>query len=97
MKVDVELPEIEGNGDEATVSFWYVDEDEAVEEGEDLVEMITDKTTFNINAPITGRLVEIHVQEGDVVKVGDILATLETEEEEEDEDEEENEDEDEEE
>lgn len=91
----MELPEIEGNGDEATVSFWYVDEDEAVEEGEDLVEMITDKTTFNINAPTTGRLVEIHVQEGDVVKVGDILATLETEEEV-DEDEEENEDEDEE-
>ncbi|MCF6149586.1 MAG: biotin/lipoyl-binding protein [Candidatus Kuenenia sp.] len=86
MKVEVELPEIEGNGDEATVSFWYVEEDEEVEEGEDLVEMITDKTTFNINAPVTGRLVEIYVQEGDVVKVGDIIATLETDEEEEDED-----------
>lgn len=85
MKVEVELPEIEGNGDEATVSFWYVEEDEEVEEGEDLVEMITDKTTFNINAPVTGRLVEIYVQEGDVVKVGDILATLETDEDEEEE------------
>ncbi|MBM4053563.1 MAG: biotin/lipoyl-binding protein [Planctomycetes bacterium] len=85
MKVEVELPEIDGNGDEATVSFWYVEEDEEVEEGEDLVEMITDKTTFNIHAPVTGRLVEIYVQEGDVVKVGDIIATLETEEDEEDE------------
>jgi len=92
MKVEVELPEIEGNGAEATVSFWYVEEDEEIEEGEDLVEMITDKTTFNVSAPVTGRLVEIHVQEGDEVKVGDIIATLETEEEFEDEDEEEFED-----
>jgi len=95
MRVEVELPEVdENNGDEATVSFWYVDEDEEVEEGEDLVEMITEKTTFNVTAPVSGRLVEIIVQEGDVVKVGDTMAILETEEEEE-EDEEEDEDEDE--
>ena len=93
MRVEVELPEVdENNGDEATVSFWYVDEDEEVEEGEDLVEMITEKTTFNVTAPVSGRLVEIIVQEGDVVKVGDTMAILETEEEEE-EDEEEDEDE----
>ncbi|NUO09291.1 MAG: biotin/lipoyl-binding protein [Candidatus Brocadia sp.] len=102
MRVEVELPDVEGNnGDEATVSFWYVEEDEEVEEGEDLVEMITEKTTFNVTAPVSGRLLEILTQEGDVVKVGDIMAILETEEdeeeeEEEDEEEEEEEDEDEE-
>lgn len=97
MRVEVELPEVESdNGDEATVSFWYVEEDEEVEEGEDLVEMITDKTTFNINAPVSGRLVEILVQEGDVVKVGDTMALLETEDDDfEDEDEDDGEDEDE--
>jgi len=98
MRVEVELPEVEGNnGDEATVSFWYVEEDEEVEEGEDIVEMITEKTTFNVTAPVSGRLVEIFAQEGDVVKIGDIMAILETEDEDgEDEDEEEDEDEDEE-
>jgi pyruvate dehydrogenase E2 component (dihydrolipoamide acetyltransferase) len=96
MRVEVELPEVEGNnGDEATVSFWYVEEDEEVEEGEDLVEMITEKTTFNVTAPVSGRLLEILAQEGDVVKVGDVMAILETEEEEEEEEEEEDEDEDE--
>jgi pyruvate dehydrogenase E2 component (dihydrolipoamide acetyltransferase) len=90
MRVEVELPEVdENNGDEATVSFWYVDEDEEVEEGEDLVEMITEKTTFNVTAPVSGRLVENIVQEGDVVKVGDTMAILETEDEEEEEEEEE--------
>ena len=82
MRVEVELPEVgENNGDEATVSFWYIEEDEEVEEGEDIVEMITEKTTFNITAPVSGRLVEILAQEGDVVKIGDIVAILETEEE----------------
>ncbi|MCK6469895.1 MAG: biotin/lipoyl-binding protein [Candidatus Brocadia sinica] len=93
MRVEVELPEVEGNnGDEATVSFWYVEEDEEVEEGEDLVEMITEKTTFNVTAPVSGRLLEILAQEGDVVKIGDIMAILETEEEEEEEEEEDDDD-----
>lgn len=92
MRVEVELPEVEGNnGDAATVSFWYVEEDEEVEEGEDIVEMITEKTTFNVTAPVSGRLVEILAQEGDVVKVGDIMAILEAEEEEEEEEEKEEE------
>ena len=95
MRVEVELPEVEGNnGDEATVSFWYVEEDEEVEEGEDLVEMITEKTTFNVTAPVSGRLLEILAQEGDVVKIDDIMAILETEEEEEEEEEEEDDDDD---
>ncbi|OOP57526.1 MAG: hypothetical protein AYP45_03010 [Candidatus Brocadia carolinensis] len=93
MRVEVELPEVGGNnGDEATVSFWYVEEDEEVEEGEDLVEMITEKTTFNVTAPVSGRLLEILAQEGDVVKIGDIMAILETEEDEEEEEEEEEDD-----
>ena len=95
MRVEVEFPEVEGNsGDEATVSFWYVDEDEEVEEREDIVEMITEKTTFNVTAPVSGRLAEIIAQEGDVVKIGDIMAILETEDEESDDDEEEEDDDD---
>ena len=89
MRVEVELPEVgENNGAEATVSFWYVEEDEEVEQGEDLVEMLTEKTTFNVTAPVSGRLVEILAQEGDAVKIGDIVAIRETEEEEEEEEEE---------
>jgi pyruvate/2-oxoglutarate dehydrogenase complex dihydrolipoamide acyltransferase (E2) component len=89
MKVEVELLDLVGeDADEATVSCWYFEEDEEIHEGEDLVEMLTDKATFNITAPVTGRLVEILAQEGDVVKVGDVVATLETVEEEEEEEEE---------
>lgn len=87
MKFEVELLALgEEDVDEATVSCWYFEEEEEVNKGDTLVEMLTDKSTFNITAPVTGRLVEILAQEGDVVKVGDVVAILETEEEEEEED-----------
>ena len=85
MRIEVELHEIEAGAGEATICSWYVDEDDEVEEGEDLVELLADEVTFSVLAPATGKLVEILAQEGDVVKVGDILAILETEEEEEEE------------
>lgn len=83
MRIEVELPEIEA--EEVTICSWYVDEDDEVEEGEDLVELLADEATFSIPAPAAGKLVEIVAKEGDVVKVGDVLAILETEEEEEEE------------
>jgi pyruvate dehydrogenase E2 component (dihydrolipoamide acetyltransferase) len=83
MRIEVELPEIEA--EEATICSWYVDEDDEVEESEDLVELLAGEVTFSIPAPAAGKLVEIVAKEGDVVKVGDVLAILETEEEEEEE------------
>jgi pyruvate dehydrogenase E2 component (dihydrolipoamide acetyltransferase) len=85
MRVEVELLDLGGEDVivEATVSCWYFEEDEEVNEGEDLVEMLTDKSTFNITATVSGRLIEVLAQEGDVVKVGDVVAIIEVEEEEE--------------
>lgn len=76
--MEVRLPELgEDAQDTAKVSFWYYDIGERVEEGEDLVEMVTDKATFNLPAPVTGTLKEIVVGEGGEAKVGDILAHIE--------------------
>ena len=76
--MEVKLPELgEDAGDSAKVSFWYYDEGEKVEEGEDLVEMVTDKATFNVPAPVSGDLKEIFIGEGDEAKVGDVLAVIE--------------------
>ena len=81
MRVDVTLPDLgEDAGDEATVSYFYLEVGEKVEEGADLVEMATDKATFNVPSPVSGKLVEINVGEDDVVKVGEKLAVIETEE-----------------
>ncbi len=75
---EVKLPDLgEDGGNEAIVSLWHFEEGDGVHEGDDLVEMTTDKATFNIQTPMTGVLAEIVVDEGDTVEVGEILAILE--------------------
>ena len=77
--MNIVLPEIGEGVVEATVSFWHADKGEDVNEGDDLVEMITDKATFNVPVPAKGSLIEVMFKEGDVVKVGDTIAVIEEE------------------
>ncbi len=71
------LPSLgENAGDEATVSFVYVSAGDAVEEEADLVEMVTDKATFNVPSPKKGKIVKMLVTEGDTVKVGDPICEM---------------------
>jgi pyruvate dehydrogenase E2 component (dihydrolipoamide acetyltransferase) len=78
--VDVPLPELgEDAGDEARVSFWYVDAGETVGEGDDLVQMLTDKATFDVPSPATGRLISQAVEEDQMVKVGQVLCRIQVE------------------
>ncbi len=65
--------------EETTVSFWHIEEDEEFEEGDDILEVSTNKTTINVPASSKGRLIEILFQEGDVVTTGDIIAIIESE------------------
>jgi pyruvate dehydrogenase E2 component (dihydrolipoamide acetyltransferase) len=78
MALDMVLPDLgEDAGDEAEVSFWYVEQGETVVEGQDMVEMVTDKAAFTVPAPADGTVKEIRAKEGDKVKVGDVMAVLE--------------------
>ena len=78
MALEMVLPDLgKDAGDEAEVSFWYVEEGDAVEEGQDMVEMVTDKAAFTVPSPAGGKVKEIRAQEGDKVKVGDVMAVLE--------------------
>ena len=77
--IEVRLPSLgEDAGDTAEVSFWQVEEGEDVAEGDSIVQMLTDKATFDVPCPAAGRLKEHKVAEGDKVKVGDVLCILET-------------------
>lgn len=80
MKVDVKLEKL-GDSDvaQATISFWYYDAGEQVAEGDDLVEVLTDKAAFNVPAPAAGKLAEVAAGEGEAIKVGDVLGCIETE------------------
>ncbi len=79
MQKEFELPDIGmETDDEITVSFWHIEEDEEFEEGDDILEVSTNKANLNIAAPRTGKLIDILAQEGDVVTVGDVIAIIET-------------------
>lgn len=73
----VHLPELGEGIQKATVSYWYFKEGEKVNEKDDLVELTTDKATFNLPSPCTGTLTEILFHEGDSVNVGEVLVIIE--------------------
>ena len=78
--LEVKLPPLgENAGEEARVSFWYVEPGEHVQKDDDLVQMITDKATFDIPSPVEGRVVELVADEDEEIKVGQVLCRIETE------------------
>jgi len=76
-KTEVKLPSLgDDAGEEATVSLVLKAVGEVVGEGEDFIEMITEKATFTVPSPVSGKVVSIAVGEDDVVKVGDVLGVV---------------------
>jgi len=74
--VKVILPELGEGITKATVSYWFFKAGERVKEKDDLVELTTDKATFNLPSPCSGVLSEIIHSEGDSVDVGRELAVI---------------------
>jgi 2-oxoglutarate dehydrogenase E2 component (dihydrolipoamide succinyltransferase) len=72
----VALPELGEGIDKATVSYWFYKEGEKVSEKDDLVELTTDKATFNLPSPCSGIVSEIFYREGDTVNVGEVLGVI---------------------
>ena len=78
MKHEVTLPELgEDVNDAATVSFWMAELDSYVNEGDELIELATDKAAFSVPSPASGKLIERCVGEGDEVSAGDVLCVIE--------------------
>jgi len=73
--IDVHLPDL-GEIDEVRVIEWLKRGGEVVCEGEDLVEVETEKTTFVVPAPATGRLARVTAAEGDTVLRGGLLGEI---------------------
>jgi pyruvate/2-oxoglutarate dehydrogenase complex dihydrolipoamide acyltransferase (E2) component len=75
--VYVNLPELGEGIERATIAVWHVQEGECVHADTDVVEVVTDKATFNVPAGCEGLLKEILALEGQDVKIGGALAVIE--------------------
>ena len=76
MTVEFRLPDVGEGLEEAEVVRWLVKVGEAVERDQAIVEIQTDKALVEIPSPEAGRVGELAAEEGDIVKVGDLLFVI---------------------
>jgi 2-oxoglutarate dehydrogenase E2 component (dihydrolipoamide succinyltransferase) len=74
--VEIYVPELGESVTEATVGKWLKSEGDAVEVGEPLVELETDKINFEVEAEQDGVLENIAKGEGEDVGVGEVIGTI---------------------
>ena len=77
MSVNIVVPEVGESIVDARVAKWLKQEGDAVEAGEPVVELETDKIDVEVPAPKKGVLRSIAHQSGADVKIGDVLGTIE--------------------
>ena len=71
------LPELGTSPDvPIVVSHWFAERGDEVWEGDRLVEVLVGPATFDVPAPVTGRLVKIHGREDDRVEPGSVLGLV---------------------
>ncbi|MBT5426740.1 MAG: 2-oxo acid dehydrogenase subunit E2 [Bacteroidetes bacterium] len=73
MRYIFKFPDIGEGLDEGTIAEWYVEKGQAVEMGESLVKMETDKVVTDIPSPKTGMIANIFGKVGETIHVGDPL------------------------
>ena len=73
---EILMPQLGESVTEGTITRWFKQVGESIEEDEPLFEVSTDKVDTEVPAPSAGVLTEIRVPEGDTVDVGTVLAVV---------------------
>lgn len=79
-KYSFKLPDIGEGIAEAEVVAWHVKVGDAVEEDQGIADMMTDKATVEMESPVSGTIIELNGEEGDMLAIGSVLAVIETDE-----------------
>ncbi len=79
MVKEVRLPEISENVESGEVIEVLVKVGDFVKEEQSIVEIETEKATFEVPSPASGKVTEINIKQGQKIKVGDIILKVETE------------------
>jgi pyruvate dehydrogenase E2 component (dihydrolipoamide acetyltransferase) len=72
----IKLPELGENVDSGELTKILVNVGDTVAKDDPLLELETEKATIEVPSPVSGVVKELHVQEGQKIKVGDALFTI---------------------
>ncbi|AVR45850.1 diapophytoene dehydrogenase [Christiangramia fulva] len=78
-KFELKLPKMGESVAEATITNWLKEVGDTIEMDEPVLEIATDKVDSEVPSEVDGKLVEKLFEADDVVKVGQIIAIIETE------------------
>jgi pyruvate dehydrogenase E2 component (dihydrolipoamide acetyltransferase)/2-oxoisovalerate dehydrogenase E2 component (dihydrolipoyl transacylase) len=71
--MEFRLPELGEGVYEAELVAWHVQPGDAVEAGQNLVEVLTDKATMEVPAPFAGTIESLGAKVGETLKVGEVI------------------------
>jgi len=77
MQIEIKVPQLSESVSEATLLSWHKQEGEAVAEGENLIDIETDKVVLELPAIKAGVLTKILKQNGEKVTSNEVIAILE--------------------
>ena len=70
------LPELSRGSKGSVITAWHVALNGHVKKGEDIVEVSTDKATFDVPSPCDGTLTRIMKSPGETVEKDEIIAEI---------------------
>lgn len=76
MPYEVTIPPLPESVTEATIAEWHKQPGDTVRQGENLVDLETDKVVLEVPAPADGQLAEIRAEQGTVVTAGEVVGTV---------------------
>jgi len=76
MAKEFKFPDVGEGITEGEVVRWLVAEGDSIKEDQGLAEIETDKAVVEMPSPFSGKVLKLHFKPGDIVKVGQVLATI---------------------
>ena len=77
MATEIKLPKLGESVDSGVVSKVLISAGDSVTEDQPVIELETEKATVEVPTPIGGTVKEVRVKEGETIKVGQVILTVE--------------------
>lgn len=76
MTIEIVVPKISNEKKSGVIIRWYKNDNDPVKEGEEICEVMIEKTTIGVTAPAEGRL-KIVKQDNEEIEEGEVIGYVE--------------------